>query len=158
MLLRVVDDLNLVRITVTPNEDDAPRVVDANRVKPLTVASQCLKAIAGRHLEIAQRGGIVQVEKFASRCASQFVGKAPNRFRGDVVEEVLGESISETLGWLIGRRASCKTRAGFSRLTLSLCPSPRLQSGVWTLSTRSAFPGPSARSFYNLHAACERWS
>jgi hypothetical protein len=53
----IIDDLNIdrARRTIRPFETNAPLIVDANAVLPLSAALQCLKAISGKERKILER-------------------------------------------------------------------------------------------------------
>lgn len=50
----VIDDLDVPGFAVSPNEANAPLIVDANAVLPLPVAAQGFQAIAGRCPQIVE--------------------------------------------------------------------------------------------------------
>jgi len=54
-------------ISVTPDEADAPLVIDANAVRPGAVALQQFKPIPGRHAKIPQPQCPMQVQKLPPR-------------------------------------------------------------------------------------------
>ena len=81
---------------VGPIEANAIPVVDANAVLPVSIPGQSLQAIAGRHAEITQDCGGIELVQLA-------LGHTPNVRRTDPprsssvtpVEDVLGAAILE---------------------------------------------------------------
>jgi len=71
----IIYDLYVVRVTFFPTETDAPLVVNANAVLPLTIALQRLQVIAGRNPQIVEHSSAMQIEKLAPRRA--FEGAEP---------------------------------------------------------------------------------
>ncbi len=63
----VVHDFNVMRITVTPGDANAPLIVDPNAVHPRPVAFQQLKLVSRRHAKILQPHSPIQVEKLPLR-------------------------------------------------------------------------------------------
>ena len=55
----VVNNLDLPRFPIAPNEADTPSVIDANTVLTATIRPQSFKAIAGRRVQIAKPTGRV---------------------------------------------------------------------------------------------------
>jgi hypothetical protein len=53
----VVDDLDVVRVTLRPAQADPPLVVDPDAVLARAVPAQGLEAVARRRLEVADRSG-----------------------------------------------------------------------------------------------------
>ena len=58
----IVDDLDVMNLTSTPSEDDAPLVVDPNRVKAAPITSERLQPVAGRHPQVPELGRVVEIE------------------------------------------------------------------------------------------------
>jgi hypothetical protein len=52
--LVIIDDLNVVRISVTPDKTDTPLVVDAYTVRPGAIALEQFQLIARRYAKILQ--------------------------------------------------------------------------------------------------------
>src|ERR1043165_9070758 len=50
----VVDDLDFVGMALSPDETDAPLIVDADRVLAAAASSQCFEAVGGRNPKIGQ--------------------------------------------------------------------------------------------------------
>lgn len=91
----VVDDLDMPRRAVAPDEADAPSVVDANAVLTPAIAPQSLQSIAGRCAQVVEPADRIKRQKLhpcallarsrqaASRMASEdgsgvLVGEAPD--------------------------------------------------------------------------------
>jgi hypothetical protein len=51
--------------SLIPNETNAPLVIDPDRILPVSIRPQCLKAISGRHAEIAQHPRLIQKTKLS---------------------------------------------------------------------------------------------
>ena len=56
----VIDDFDVVGVSISPLEADAPLVVDAYAELPDTVTGQCLEAVARQGHQIVDRFGVVQ--------------------------------------------------------------------------------------------------
>jgi hypothetical protein len=56
-------------ITLTPDETDAPLVIDANAICPRVVAFQQFKLVSWRHAKIPQAKRPMQVQKLPPRSA-----------------------------------------------------------------------------------------
>ena len=50
----VIDNFNVVRIAITPDEAQPPLVIDADAVLALPIALQCFQPVAGQGGEIFQ--------------------------------------------------------------------------------------------------------
>ena len=61
--LVIVDNFYIVRVRTPPSKADAPLVVDANAVEPLSGAPQRLQPIAGRHDQILECLCSMQVQE-----------------------------------------------------------------------------------------------
>ena len=64
-------------IAVTPDEADAPLVIDPNAVRPRATAFQRFKLVSGRHAKIPQSKRPMQVQKLPPRGAFDGL-KSPN--------------------------------------------------------------------------------
>ncbi len=73
--LVIVNDFNLVGVSVLPDEAQPIAVVDADAVLSFTVAAQFLQAVARRDAQIFQAGCGVQDEQFAQGRALQLGGQ-----------------------------------------------------------------------------------
>jgi hypothetical protein len=63
--LVVVDDLNLVGITVPPYETDTPTLIVADTVLALPISGELLQAVARRKAEIGEALGVVEHAELA---------------------------------------------------------------------------------------------
>jgi hypothetical protein len=63
----VINDFDLVGITMPPDEANPPFVIDANAMLPVAVAFQCFQPVSRRHLEILQRSRAMKVDQLPSR-------------------------------------------------------------------------------------------
>jgi hypothetical protein len=66
-VLVVIHNLNVMRIAVTPDEADAPLVIDSNAVRPRAVALQPFKVVSRRYAKILQPQCPMQVQKLSPR-------------------------------------------------------------------------------------------
>jgi hypothetical protein len=64
-----VHDLNVVGIAVSPDEADAPLVIDANTVLASAIAPEGFKLVAGRGLQVFKGASPVQIEQLAAASA-----------------------------------------------------------------------------------------
>lgn len=71
----VVNNLNLFRVPVAPNEAYAPLVVDSDAVLPAAVACQSLKPIAWWRTQVIKADRSVQVAQFPAPVTSRSGGK-----------------------------------------------------------------------------------
>ena len=65
----VVDDFDLVRVSVFPDEADAPLVVDANAVLTFPFSAKRFEAISRRHSQVIQDLGCRKLRKLPKRRA-----------------------------------------------------------------------------------------
>lgn len=63
----VIDDLNLVSVSLPPDKTDPPLVANPDAVLPLAIAMKRFEPIAGRRREVARFGRCIQLAKFAQR-------------------------------------------------------------------------------------------
>ena len=63
----VVDDLDIPRRAVVPDEADAPSIVDANAVLTPAIAPQGLQSIAGRRAQVVEPAGRIKHQKLHPR-------------------------------------------------------------------------------------------
>ncbi len=90
----IVDDLNLVRITILPSKADAPLVIDSDAVLAGAITFQLLQAISRRHPKILEGFGGIDQDEFAQHRpleipripANSF---APKQARGVPITEAL---------------------------------------------------------------------
>lgn len=71
----VVHDFDLRRAFQRPDEAHAELVVDADRVLPLAIAHERLKAIAGRRPQVAKIARGVEIAQFPARPLTKSAGK-----------------------------------------------------------------------------------
>jgi hypothetical protein len=48
----IVDELDVMRVALSPDEADAPLIVDADRVSPFPITQQRFEAISRRHAQV----------------------------------------------------------------------------------------------------------
>jgi hypothetical protein len=63
----IIDDLDFVRIAITPYKTDPPLVVDPYAVLALTIAGEFLEPLSWWNPKIPQRLGIVQHRELPTR-------------------------------------------------------------------------------------------
>src|SRR5579872_2429172 len=63
----VVDDFDVMRLAISPNEANSPLVVDPNTMLPGAVALEGLQAVAGRNSKIVQSPSRMEVHQFPPR-------------------------------------------------------------------------------------------
>jgi hypothetical protein len=56
ILLMIIDDLDVVRVTRAPNEADPPSLVDADAVLTSPITLELFQAICGRNPQVVQAG------------------------------------------------------------------------------------------------------
>src|SRR5437667_5736794 len=88
--LMVVHDFDLRRAFRRPNEAHPELVVNADRVLPLAIARQRLKAVAGRRPQVAKIARGVEIAQFPA-CHFDQVGRKP--LRAFTVEDGFGALI-----------------------------------------------------------------
>ncbi|HKV54423.1 MAG TPA: hypothetical protein VJN94_07245 [Candidatus Binataceae bacterium] len=62
----IIDDLDFVRVAITPDKTDPPLVVDSNAVPALPIADEFLEPVSRRNAEILQRLCVVEHREFAT--------------------------------------------------------------------------------------------
>jgi hypothetical protein len=82
----IVDNLDIVRVSVLPPKADAPLVVDANAVLTLSVTAQRFEPIAGRDAQVLKRACSMQVQELSpclpldrAKPGDEFIVKEPGR-------------------------------------------------------------------------------
>jgi hypothetical protein len=95
--LVIIDDLNVIRITVTPAKGHSPLIVDPYAVESLQIPFQALKPVPGRHSKICQIRRLMQIKQFTARNSSKLIRKRAGCPCSLVVKQILGESIPERL-------------------------------------------------------------
>ena len=63
----IIHDLDIVRITLSPDKADPPLTIDTNTVLPLPITLQCFQQISRRNPQITERWGAVENQKLPSR-------------------------------------------------------------------------------------------
>jgi hypothetical protein len=79
----VVDDFNVVGITVPPGETDPPTLVDADAVLACPVAGQLLQAIARGNTQVIEALGVVDHAKLPVRQLLDVGGKTRGPLPGE---------------------------------------------------------------------------
>ena len=87
----VIDNADLVRIAIAPNEDHPPLVVDPNRMKRLEIAFQSFEAIGRRNEQIVQTPRGIDSLQSAFGAPGNRLKLAHNR----VVKERLGALVAK---------------------------------------------------------------
>jgi len=93
----IVNDLDLVRITISPPKADPPLVVDPNAMLSRAIAFELLEPVPWRHAEIVEHLGGVHGDQFAEHRAQKLGGIAPNAL---TLEQGFGMPIGEALDHL----------------------------------------------------------
>jgi hypothetical protein len=91
----IVDDANVVGVTIAPRKDDAPLLVDADGMEACQVTGKGLEAIAGRHSEVLQGNSSVQSVELSQGNGSDIGRDGAKARRAIAVEESLCGRISE---------------------------------------------------------------
>lgn len=61
----IINDFDVMSLTLDPAKADAPLVIDPNRVLSQAIAAQCLQAIARRGAKVIQPSRVVQQKELA---------------------------------------------------------------------------------------------
>ena len=85
----VVDDLDMPRRAVAPDEADAPSVVDANAVLTPAIAPQSLQSIAGRRAQVVEPAGCIKRQKLHPRALLDRSWQAANGMASEDGSSVL---------------------------------------------------------------------
>jgi len=142
----VIDHFHFMCIARIPAEDDAPLIVDPNRMAPGAIALECLQTIPRRRPKIGKVARVVQVEELSPRRPVQLRRKPPHNLRLPIVEEVFGEPVSERANHGIGLSQldnyTSPELAGNDRLAASHTPSlpydeSREPASFWALARAS---------------------
>ncbi len=88
----VVDDFNVVRISLCPDEADAPLVIDSNTILARAISGEPLQAIAWGHPKVMQVLGSVQHSELSLGNALQ-VSREPARMPS--TEDPLGLAVAK---------------------------------------------------------------
>src|ERR1700732_3287482 len=63
----IIHDLHVVGVAISPNQADPPFFIDADRMLPLSIASQSFQLIARRGSQNSQRRCSMQLQQFSKR-------------------------------------------------------------------------------------------
>ncbi|CCE00728.1 hypothetical protein BRAS3809_370004 [Bradyrhizobium sp. STM 3809] len=74
ILAVVVDDFDMRRSSIIPDEANSPLIVDPDRMLPDAVGLQSLEPVPWRHSEIVENPGLIKKTKFA-KCDILNVGR-----------------------------------------------------------------------------------
>jgi hypothetical protein len=104
----VIDDLNLVGISVTPSEADSPLIVDPDAMLASTAALQGFQPIARRHTQEVQRRRGIHLNQFSQCDPQQIRWKPPG---GHAVEKSFRFLVGKALdhGLAISTKVSCNS-------------------------------------------------
>jgi hypothetical protein len=91
----VVDELNVVRLTLGPPKYDAPLVVDSNAVESRPIASQDLQSISGWRAKVEKRMGCVDLIELPQGRGHDVRRDASRATGPSSVKEVLSGLITE---------------------------------------------------------------
>jgi hypothetical protein len=75
--LVVVDDFDICRTSLRPDETDPPLLVGPDGMLTDPVVLQCLESIVGRHGKVPKYFGVVQHSKLAQRRDLNVLGQGP---------------------------------------------------------------------------------
>ena len=89
----VIDNLHIVNAIAFPAETDAPLIIDANAVKPGSVARKGLQPVPRRNFQFFEGGDRIDLDQFAHRYAGD---QAPTTAHS-CLEEYPGLSVHEAL-------------------------------------------------------------
>ena len=113
--LVIVHYLHLEGTTALPSKDQAPLVIDPDRVKSGPIAFEEFQSIPWRRPKIAEFGCVMQVQQLAARDSAQFRWKRSRHPGSLVVEQVLCKCVSEAFDHLL-------ILSKFDNLSMSLHP------------------------------------
>jgi hypothetical protein len=89
------DDRDVPGGAAVESECQTPMAVDAQRIKASTSFFERDQMIVLRYSQVLELGGIMQVQKLASRGRQEFTGKRPRRRGTAVAKQLFGQSIPE---------------------------------------------------------------
>jgi hypothetical protein len=92
VLLVIVNDLDVIGVTVGPAKANSPLIIDSDAVLSPAISGEFLQTIGRRHSEFVQRGGGVYDQQLAQRYTVQ-VGRYPANPVS--LEESFGVAIAE---------------------------------------------------------------
>jgi hypothetical protein len=90
----IIDDLDFVS-SIAPAKNDAPLIVDADRMAAGQFSFKRLQSIARRHSQIAQPRGGIQILQFALRDASELAGEPSRDSTMAIEEQIFGQLAPE---------------------------------------------------------------
>ncbi len=90
----IVDNLNIMGVSIFPPEANAPLVIHANAILAGTLSLQFLEPVPGWHSQVVQRIGGVQGHELSQHDSEQIRGKTPHWL---AVEQALSILIREAL-------------------------------------------------------------
>jgi hypothetical protein len=73
----VVNDLNFIRVGLSPLETDSPLIIDSDAVLTGSIASQALEPVPGRNPQIGETLCVVQHPQLSPRRLLDFTGESP---------------------------------------------------------------------------------
>jgi len=93
----VINDLDVMGVTILPVEADAPLVIDPDTVLAAPPTFELLQAIARRHAEIFERIRGVQSDKLSQHSLQQVGWKTPDSL---AIKQAIGVAIGKALNHL----------------------------------------------------------
>lgn len=94
----IVDDFYVCGSFCRPNKADAPLLVDANAVLPLSIILQRFEAVARRHFQVVKNGRPVQLCKLSQGMAFN-IDPALNAFTLEECLCVFALEVFDRHGW-----------------------------------------------------------
>ena len=91
----VVDELDALRASVSPDEDESPLVVDSDAVEALKVSSESLEPVSWRRAQIEELVGCVDHVELPLGGPYEAGLEPGDSSGGQTVEDVLGEPVTE---------------------------------------------------------------
>ncbi len=73
----IVGNFHIRRTSLGPAKADTPLLIDADRVLPRAISTQCLQPIAGWHCQIIQRYSPIQLGQLSQCCCLHVMRKFP---------------------------------------------------------------------------------
>src|SRR3982751_6798751 len=95
----VVNDLDLIGVSILPAKADAPLIVHPNTVLASAISFELLEAIARRHPKVFERLRGVDGDELAEHAPQEVCGKANARVQLQAVVSICG-NLPETRGVL----------------------------------------------------------
>jgi hypothetical protein len=87
LVLVIIDNLDIMRVTIAPLKTDAPLIVDADAPLPLTVGMKLFKPIRRRHSQIRESRRAIQHSQLAQRNLLNIIRKLPRPLK---IEDLFG--------------------------------------------------------------------